>query len=37
MTQPNLWAPLVAMFKLGCQPIGYVEGEFVVYVPKPNS
>ena len=35
MIQPNPWTPLVAMFKLGCRPIGYVKGEFVVYVPQP--
>ena len=28
------WEPLVEIYKLGCVPIGFVNGEFVVYVPS---
>ena len=35
MEQPSPWEPLVEMFRLGCLPIGYVRGEFVIYCPKP--
>ena len=31
------WAPLIELYKLGCMPIGYVKGEFVVYVPKATE
>jgi hypothetical protein len=34
MNEPNLWRPLVDMYKLGCVPIGYVGNKFVVYVPE---
>ena len=30
----NPWAPLVEIWALGAAPIGVVDGEFVVYVPK---
>jgi len=33
----NPWAPLVAMFRLGVIPIGYVRGEFVIYCPPPAA
>jgi hypothetical protein len=36
MTEPSPWASVVAMFRLGCVPIGYVRGEgdtFTVYAP----
>jgi hypothetical protein len=33
MKQPNPWAPLVQMYRLGAQPIGYAHGEFVVFCP----
>lgn len=40
MTEPNPWAPLVEMMRLGCVPIGYatIDGvtEFVVYAPEPK-
>jgi hypothetical protein len=26
--------PLVQLYRLGCMPIGYVRGEFVVWVPQ---
>ena len=31
------WAPLIELYKLGCMPIGYVKGKFVVYVPKATE
>jgi hypothetical protein len=27
------YAPLVELYRLGCMPIGYVRGEFVVWAP----
>lgn len=35
MPQPSPWEPLVAIYQLGCVPIGYVNGEFVIYAPEP--
>lgn len=38
--EPNPFAPLVEMYRLGCMPIGYAKNretgvsEFVVYVPE---
>ena len=34
MTEPNPWEPLVELYRLGSRPIGFVAGEFVVYVPE---
>jgi hypothetical protein len=31
------WAPLVGLWRLGCLPLGYVQGELVVYVPSPRQ
>jgi hypothetical protein len=35
MAGPNPWEPLCELFRLGCMPIGYSGGAFVVYAPEP--
>ena len=30
----DVWAPIAEMFRMGCHPIGYVRGEFVIYAPQ---
>jgi hypothetical protein len=43
MTEPNPWAPLVELYRLGCIPIGYAtmpgdsEVAFTVYVPTRRA
>jgi hypothetical protein len=39
--KPNPWAPMVALYRLGVAPIGYVKTDdgpqFCVYVPEVQS
>jgi hypothetical protein len=37
MTGPSMWEPIIAMYKLGCLPIGYVKDEFVIYAPDAKD
>lgn len=34
MEEPSPWEPIVTIYRLGCLPIGYVKGEFIIYVPN---
>ena len=34
MEQASPWEPMVAFYRLGVLPIGYVRGEFTVYCPE---
>jgi len=34
--RPDPWGPLVEVYRLGCWPIGYSGGEFVIYAPGPG-